>query len=103
MESKLLGTKAIIEGITCIAKVSAYKPKYDHLLGKLQKFGLLNGDLTYTGVNPGLDIVYIQPSNKEGKPNIIDFIQIADWLDKTYTSTEFEIEFAKALRVWSND
>lgn len=103
LEAKSAGTKSIIEGIIQIAKVSSYKKKYGHLLQKLHIVGLVDGERQYTGVNPKFDIIYIQPSNPKGEPNVIDFLWISNWLNATYPDSEFEAEFAKALKHCAND
>lgn len=103
LEAKIAGTKSIIEGIVQIAKASTYKKKYSHLLQKLQTTGLIDADLQYTGTNPSFEIIYVQPSNPKNQPNVIDYIWISDWFNANYPESEFEAEFAKALRCWAND
>ena len=93
----------MVGGIVKIANVSTYEAKYNHLLSKLRLFGLINSDNKYTGVNPLLEKIYVQPSVKNEEAAIIDFLWISNWLEEKYPNSEFETEFAKALRLWSND
>lgn len=102
--SQDLGTKALMEGIVRIASVSPYTRKYDHLLKSLQEVDLLSPIKKYTGKNPDLEILYVQPSNNNNaEDNIIDFIQIASWLEDQTDTDSFELELAAALRIWAND
>lgn len=103
IETKTCGTKAIIEGIIQIAKVSTYKPKYDHLKGKLQSFGLIDRDNNYSGLNPQLEIIYVQPSNYMKEVNVIDFIYISNWLKDNFKDSEFESALADTLSHWSSN
>ena len=102
-EAKTLGTQSIIEGIIQISNVSTFKLKYKHLKGKLHTCGLIDSEHRYTGLNPGFEIIYVQPTNNKNEKNVIDFIWISNWLKLNYPQTEFENEFAKALLVWSKD
>ena len=101
--SKKLGTEQIINGILKIANVSTYKTKYNHLKNKLKNVGLLNDDFKYSGKNKVLEIIYVQPANHQNEKLVIDFIWIAEWLEKQSNISSFEIELAKALRKWSKD
>lgn len=102
-EAKSVGTKSIIEGILQIASVSSYKKKYDHLIAKLQNVGLVNEKKNYSEVNPAFEIVYVQPSNPKKEESVIDFLWISNWLKEKYPYSEFEIEFAEALKLWADD
>lgn len=101
-EARSVGTKLIVEGILQIASVSSYKTKYNHLLSKLTSYGLINNG-EYTGLNPSFEVIYVQPSNRNNEDNIIDFIWISNWLNENYSDSEFEMEFAEALKVWATD
>ncbi len=103
IQAKSVSTEKLINGIQQIAKVSTYKEKYNHLLNKLREYGFIDNREHYTGKNQGLEIIYVQPSKKDKEENVIDFIWIADWLEKTYKNEIFESEFARALRTWSKD
>ena len=102
-EAKSVGTKLIIEGILQIASVSSYKKKYDHLIAKLRLVGFINNKNKYSEVNPSFEVVYVQPSNLKKEESVIDFVWISNWLKEKYPNSEFEIEFAKALKLWAND
>lgn len=102
-EAKFVGTKLIIEGILQIASVSSYKKKYDHLIAKLRLVGLINDKNKYSEVNPSFEVVYVQSSNLKKEESVIDFVWISNWLKEKYPNSEFEIEFAKALKLWAND
>jgi hypothetical protein len=102
-EAKSAGTKAIIEGVLQIASVSSYKKKYDHLTTKLKSVGLLNNEKHYSELNPSFEIIYVQPSNPKSEELIIDFAWISNWLEEKYPDSEFETEFAKALKLWAED
>lgn len=103
IQSKQLGTKILIEAVLRISQVSDYKLKYNHLKKKMFDLGLLNKEGLYSGKNPDLKIVYIQPSNKMNDDYIISFEWIAKWLEELPEITSFEIEFSKALRKWKDD
>ncbi len=103
LEAKAAGEKSIIEGILKIASVSSYKRKYGHLIQKLKDVNILDKNDQYTGANSSLEIIYIQPSNVKFEANVIDFLWISNWLVSTYPNSEFETEFARALRSWIND
>lgn len=100
-EAKFHGVKSIVEGILQIAKVSSYKTKYNHLISKLQSVGLLNDNKLYSGMNLSFEIIYVQPSNHRDEKLVVDFTWISKWLEEKYPNSEFEIEFAKALKLWT--
>ena len=101
-QGEIIGTKKIIEGIVKIAEVSTYKPKYNHLLSMIQRFGLLDINLRYTGMNPSLKKIYIIPYNKTNSPKIIDFSDILDWFDHKTNKDSFELALMKTLQLWYN-
>ena len=98
-----VGTGAVVEGIVRIARVSPYKRKYAHLLGKLRAAGLLDENDAWTGRNPAMEILYVQPSRPEGGENGVGFAQIAEWMEGLPEAGEFEKAFAGALREWAVD
>jgi len=81
-------------------KLPAYKAetRIDSLIGFY-----LNDDFEYNGKNKVLEIIYVQPANHQNEKLVIDFIWIAEWLEKQSNISSFEIELAKALRKWSKD
>ena len=98
-----VGTSAVVEGIARIARVSPYKRKYAHLLGKLREAGLLDGNDAWTGRNPTIEILYVQPSAPVGGEHGIGFERIASWLEGLPEVGDFEKAFAGALREWAGD
>lgn len=102
-DAKSVGTKLIVEGILQIASISSYKKKYDHLISKLRSARLINDNNEYSEVNPSFEVVYVQPSNPKKEKMVIDFAWISNWLKEKYPNSEFEIEFAKALKLWADD
>ena len=102
-ETMTLGTESLINGMLKISSVSTYKKKYNHLKEKAISLGLLDQNGIYTGLNPTLEIIYVQPSNTNKEEKIIDFEWIANWLKSNYQDAEFEKELAETLLHWSND
>ncbi len=102
-EAKGFGTRAIVDGVIKISNVSTYVKKYDHLKDKMQELGILDAQFNYSGENPVLEIIYVQPSNKTMGSNVITFDDIANWLDSNPQRDSFEIAFIDALRTWSKD
>lgn len=101
--SKELGTEPIVNGVLQLSQASTYTKKYNHLKEKLSNLGLLNEQELYTGLNEGLEIIYVQPSNYQNEKLVVDFNWIADWLERIPNSSEYEKELAFALRKWSLD
>ncbi len=105
--AKRMGTDAILDGIRKIEKatMSRYRHKYAHLLAKLRSFGLVDQENAWTGKNPQLEIVYVQPHRTSSivSENVVDFCQIAEWLECVHPDAEFEKAFADALRGWAGD
>ena len=95
---------SLINGIKPIYQATKAKKKYQHLIEKLQKLSLLNEDHEYIGKNEELEIIYIKPSNKNNEENIINFMEVSEWLRKREdTGDPFERCFKKALLKWIND
>jgi len=102
--ASILGTTAIVEGALRIADISNYIKKYGYLKTKMLQLGMINQNYEYSGINPELEVIYIMPSNKEAKENVIEFDWIAEWMDKKFTGKEsFEKYFAATLRIWKVD
>lgn len=105
--AKRIGTAATLDGICRIEKATSpqYRHKYAHLLLKLRSLGLLDDANTWTGRNPEIEIVYVQPRKlaDSAEENVVDFCQIADWLERVYNGEDFEMAFADALRGWAGD
>lgn len=105
--AKRVGTAAILEGICKIEKATSpqYRHKYAHLLAKLRTLGLLDETNSWTGRNPEIEIVYVQPRKfaDSAEENVVDFCQIADWLERAHHGEAFETAFADALRGWAGD
>jgi len=107
LDAQRVGTDAVLDGIRRIEKAtsSQYRHKYAHLLEKLRTLGLLDEGNAWTGRNPALEIVYVQPHAAEeaGAERVVDFCQMADWLEAKFPGEAFETAFAQALRGWARD
>jgi hypothetical protein len=102
--AKRLGTRAIVEGALRIADISSYTKKYSYLKSKMLRLGIIKENFEYSGQNPELEVIYVKPSNKEAKENVIEFDWIADWMNKRFSDVEsFEKYFAATLRKWKSD
>ena len=103
-QSKRVGMKAIVEGITKISTVSCYKTKYRHLLDKMASIGIVDTSRGFCGQDP-IDVIYVQPrilENDVGK-TVVDFNRVAAWLSNKYPSDGFSMSFASALESWAKD
>lgn len=98
-QAKAVNMEALVRGISQIAKVSSYKNKYNHLLGKLEDLKLIDNNHTFIGKSADVEIIYVQPHITE-KDNCICFKDIADWMRKKYGDSEFELELANTLEKW---
>ena len=99
-EAKTVGMKALVEGICQIASVSSYKKKYNHLIKKLEKLGLIDNKRKFSGKSDGIDVIYLQPHITDGD-KCIDFEWISNWMRQKYRNNEFELVFANTLKEWS--
>lgn len=99
------GTGALLEGLRQIVKVSQSRGKYAHLMAKLRLLGLLDDHNAWTGRNPQLEVVYVQPhrTGATATERVVDFGELADWLERIHGGEEFEWALAKALRGWMGD
>jgi hypothetical protein len=103
-ESKSIGMAAIVRGIITIASVSSYKKKYDHLLEKLNRLGLIDASRKYTGAADLIEIVYVQPHRKaDDTKRVMDFVWISKWLSAKYGHSDYESALSKTLLQWTND
>jgi hypothetical protein len=102
-EAKDCGMRSIVEGVSKIAKVSPYREKYKHLLSKLHRLGILDENGTYSGKSDEIQVVFVQPNNKDGNEKCIDFEWISGWLLTNYPGSEFETNLGNALEDWAND
>ena len=94
----------ILEIFINIHKASKQKIKYDHLFDKLEKLSLINDKHEFIGKNKEIEIIYVQPSKKEGDNDIIiDFKYISGWINKNKNDGDFENELCEALRKWETD
>jgi len=96
-----VGTACVMAGIVQLSKASQAKAKYLHLLSRLHAAGILDDHNVWTGVNPTLEILYVQPYEPVVPERGIGFGRIADWLEARADAGEFEKAFAGALRGWS--
>ncbi len=102
-EAQDIGMRGVVEGISKIARVSPYKKKYNHLLAKLATLGVLDENDQYSGKSEKIEVIFVQPSNKNADKSCIDFEWISDWLAKNYPNSDFETHLRKALKNWAND
>jgi hypothetical protein len=105
-KAKAIGMPDLIKGIFSITKVSTFKPKYNHLLSKLQQIGLVDGSHQYCCDDEEISIIYVQPYADPYKNNgdaVIDFKQIADWLERNYGQSDFEKALAATLLSWCQE
>lgn len=98
-----VGTRAVLGGIAQIARSSTYKAKYAHLLSTLQQAELLDAHQVWTGKNPAMEILFVQPSPPKNGERGLGFEQIADWLEAQPSQDGFMTAFADALRCWAAD
>jgi hypothetical protein len=105
-EVKTKGMRLIVEGIFRIVEKdegSPYVEKYKHLLSKLSRLGIIDEKGKYSGEHDEVEIVFVQPSNKDGDEKCIDFEWIAAWLRRKYPGSEFETHLGNALKDWAAD
>jgi len=102
----------LINEINSIYEASEEKGKYEHLIKKLEKLGIVKITKDeknkfefkfIAGKNKEIEIIYVQPSNEKGDNHIIDFKYISDWINKNKNDGDFENELCKALIEWKND
>ena len=103
IQAEKTGTKKIIGGVLQIAKVSSYKVKYKHLLTKIHKYGLLDDNSQYTGLNPAMKKTYVIPYNESNSPDTIDFNDIVEWFENKQEADSFELALIKVLRIWYDE
>lgn len=106
--AKTVGLKAIISGILKIYSKTTYKDKYQYLLAKLEKVGLVESRGSNYALNvkfDNLNILYIQPHEKDGDENrdIMDFETVANAIKDEFRGDEFMQTAAQTLRSWVND
>jgi hypothetical protein len=100
-KAKDIKLRELIKGIKFIYKATKAKTKYEYLISKLQEISLMNDNFEFIGKNEDLEIIYIQPSNKEKKDNVIDFQEICKWFDKKQNIDLFEKKLSETLRLFS--
>lgn len=102
--AKEVGVVKLLHGLREIYEATGYKKKYRCLLGKLQEMGLivLNPDETIEiiEVKYEIQVVYIQPNNRDGKENVISFREIAEIIEQQ--GDELSLRFAQSLREWAS-
>jgi len=103
IQSEIIGTMKIIDGVIKISEVSSYKVKYKHLLDKIQGFGLIDEKKKYTGLNPIMKKIYVIPYNRTKSLDTIDFKDIAGWFEKKSDKDTFELALMKTLLIWYDE
>lgn len=103
IQGEKIGTKKIAEGLLRISEVSSYKTKYKHLIDKMGKVGLLDGNQQYSGLNPELKKIYVIPYNKTNSSDTVDFKDIVEWFEKQSDKDTFEVALMNTLQVWYDE
>jgi hypothetical protein len=103
-KARQVGLPALLEGILEIPKTSRSKKKYRCLLEALQEMGLVaqgqGGRFRVARAGYDIEIVYIQPTNPEGKENVISFREAATIIEMQ--GDELGRRFARSLREWAD-
>lgn len=100
IQGERVGTEKIIQGVLRISGVSSYKVKYKHLLDKMRKYGILDENKEYSGINPSMKKIYVIPFNKTNSSDTIDFKDIIEWFELKPQKDSFEEGLIEALRIW---
>lgn len=100
IQGENIGTEQIIQGLLRISEVSSYKTKYKHLIDKIQRFGLIDENQKYTGLNPSMKKIYVIPNNRANSPDTIDFKDIVDWFQMKTKKDPFEMALMETLQIW---
>jgi len=99
-----VGAVKLFEGLVEIYRATTAKKKYMCLLQKLEVMGLIkflpDGEIEIIQDNYKIDVIYIQPNNKNGEGNILSFHEAADIVEQQ--NDELSIRFAQSLREWAN-
>lgn len=102
--AKEVGVAKLLQGLREIYAATGSKKKYRCLLGELEGMGLivLNSDETIEVVEAKYEVqvVYIQPNNRDGKENVIPFREIAGIVEQQ--GDELSLRFAQSLREWAS-
>jgi hypothetical protein len=103
-KARQVGLPALLEGILEIPKTSRSKKKYRCLLEALHEmeFIALGQDGRFRVAQAGYDIqiVYLQPTNPDGKENVISFREAATIIEMQ--GDELGRRFARSLREWAD-
>jgi len=106
--AEAVGMRAIVDGIIRVSEVSPYKTKYDWLLSKLAKAGLVI--YSEEGYRSSIDdepikSLYIQPRRLEGDEDkeILDFRMLSDLIVQCFPSDELMTRLGVSLKRWSVD
>jgi hypothetical protein len=98
-----VGLTRLLEGVREIYKATSSKKKYRYLLSKMQDMGFItlerDGEFGVARADYDIQIVYIQPTNREGQENAISFQEAARIVERH--EDELSIRFAQSLVEWS--
>jgi hypothetical protein len=99
-----IGAIKLLEGLVEIYRATTAKKKYLCLLQSLEIMGLikfsLGGEIEIIQDEYRIDVIYIQPNNKNGEENILSFHEAAEIIEQQ--SDELSIRFAQSLREWAS-
>lgn len=104
MESaRQIGMAGLLDGLRLICKATSSKKKYSHLLRKLNSMGLISleedSSFSIVATNPEIQIIYIQPNNKDGLENVLSFHDAATIIGQH--DDELSQRFAISLLTWA--
>lgn len=94
----------LLNGLNDINIATTAKKKYQCLLDKLQKVGLItvkgDGKIEVVQAEYAINIVYLQPNNVDGQENVISFHEAAEIIEQQ--DDGLSKRFAQSLREWAS-
>ncbi len=98
-----VGMVKLLEGVRQIYEATNSKRKYRYLLRALREMGLIvledRGAFRIVQADYGVEIIYIQPSNREGKDNVISFREASQVIQQH--GDTLSMRFAESLLRWA--
>ena len=92
------GTARLVDTVFRSAQASEEKRRFAHLLAELGRAGLMDATGRWTGRNPSLEAIHIQPREPVPPRRGVGFRRISEWLESRPDAGEFERSFAEFLR-----
>jgi hypothetical protein len=102
-KAREVGFSKLLEGVREIYKATSSKKKYRYLLDCLQDMGFIALDSGVFRIIPAdyaIQIVYIQPNNRESHENVISFQEAAQIVGQH--EDEVSSRFAQSLLEWAD-